>query len=153
MAAEPARRGGHGFQLWLALPPEQELGPVESIYLTPEDIAQDGPGRVLVGVHGAAVSSLNAPASINYLAVRLKVGETWRYQRPANQDDAVAITAAVHESVPVKGFGCRPLTGVRHAPAAGVRKPPKDETAMGSGWRWRWHYGDLAAAVQEVRCW
>jgi redox-sensitive bicupin YhaK (pirin superfamily) len=77
-------RRARGFQLWLALPPEQELGPVESIYLTPEDIAQDGPARVLVGALGAAVSSLNAPASINYLAVRLKVGETWRYQRPAD---------------------------------------------------------------------
>jgi redox-sensitive bicupin YhaK (pirin superfamily) len=81
--AGEARRA-RGFQLWLALPPEQELGPVESIYLTPEDIAQDGPARVLVGAHGAAVSSLNAPASINYLAVRLKAGETWRYQRPAD---------------------------------------------------------------------
>src|ERR1700694_2868436 len=52
----------------------------------------------------------------------------------------------------VKGFGCRPLTGVRHTPAAGVRKPPKDETAMGSGWRCRGHYGDLAAATEEVGC-
>src|ERR1700688_4633980 len=52
----------------------------------------------------------------------------------------------------VKGFGCRPLTGVRHTPAAGVRKPPKDETAMGSGWRCRGHYGDWAAATEEVGC-
>lgn len=72
-----------GFQLWLALPPEQELGPVESLYQAPEDIARDGPARVLVGAHGAAVSSLSAGASINYLAVRLKAGESWRYQRPA----------------------------------------------------------------------
>jgi len=73
-----------GFQLWLALPPEHELGPVESIYQAPEDIAQDGPARVLIGAHGAAASSLEAPASINYLAVRLKPGESWRYQRPAD---------------------------------------------------------------------
>jgi hypothetical protein len=52
----------------------------------------------------------------------------------------------------VEGFGCRPLTGVRHTPAAGVRKPPLDETAMGSGGRWRGHYGDLAAAAQEMGC-
>ncbi|MDB5399344.1 MAG: Pirin domain protein [Rhodopila sp.] len=77
-----------GFQLWLALPPEHELGPVESIYQAPGDIARDGPVRVLVGAHGAAASSLEAPASINYLAVRLKAGESWRYQRPANHSVA-----------------------------------------------------------------
>jgi redox-sensitive bicupin YhaK (pirin superfamily) len=81
-AGESSR--ARGFQLWLALPPEHELGPAESIYQAPEDIAQDGPARVLVGIHGTATSSLKAPASINYLAVRLRAGECWRYQRPAD---------------------------------------------------------------------
>src|SRR5438132_2245786 len=69
-----------GFQLCLALPPQQELGPVENIYLAPDAVARDGPARVLVGTHGGATSSLDAPASLNYLAVRLRTGETWRYQ-------------------------------------------------------------------------
>jgi len=69
-----------GFQLWLALPPEQELGPVETVYLAPDAVARDGPARVLVGTHGGATSSLNAPSSLNYLAVRLRAGESWRYQ-------------------------------------------------------------------------
>jgi redox-sensitive bicupin YhaK (pirin superfamily) len=69
-----------GFQLWLALPPEQELGPVETVYLAPDAVARDGPARVLVGTHGGATSSVKAPASINYLAVRLRAGESWRYQ-------------------------------------------------------------------------
>src|SRR5438034_2416932 len=69
-----------GFQLWLALPPEQELGPVENVYLAPDAVARDGPARVLVGTHGGATSSLNFPASLNYLAVRLRAGESWRYQ-------------------------------------------------------------------------
>jgi redox-sensitive bicupin YhaK (pirin superfamily) len=69
-----------GFQLWLALPPEQELGPVETVYLPPDAVAHDGPARVLVGTHGTATSSLKAPASLNYLAVRLRAGEFWRYQ-------------------------------------------------------------------------
>jgi hypothetical protein len=30
----------------------------------------------------------------------------------------------------VKGFGCRPLMTARHPPAAGVRKPPGEETAL-----------------------
>ena len=69
-----------GFQLWLALPPEQELGPVENVYLAPDAVARDGPARVLVGTHGGATSPLKAPASLNYLAVRLRSGESWRYQ-------------------------------------------------------------------------
>jgi len=69
-----------GFQLWLALPPEQELGPVETVYLAPEAVARDGPARVLVGTHGGVTSSLGVPASLNYLAVRLGAGESWRYQ-------------------------------------------------------------------------
>jgi redox-sensitive bicupin YhaK (pirin superfamily) len=73
-----------GFQLWVALPPEHELGPVESIYQAPEDIARDGPALVLLGAHGAAASPLTAPSRMNYLAVHLKAGETWRYQPPAD---------------------------------------------------------------------
>jgi redox-sensitive bicupin YhaK (pirin superfamily) len=69
-----------GFQLWLALPPDQELGPVENVYVAPDAVARDGPARVLVGTHGGATSPLKAPASLNYLAVRLRAGESWRYQ-------------------------------------------------------------------------
>ena len=69
-----------GFQLWLALPPDQELGPAENVYLAPDAVARDGPARVLVGTHGGATSTLKAPASLNYLAVRLRAGESWRYQ-------------------------------------------------------------------------
>jgi redox-sensitive bicupin YhaK (pirin superfamily) len=72
-----------GFQLWIALPPEHELGPTESIYQPPEDTVRDGPALVLIGAHGAAASTLAAPSSINYLAVRLKAGDGWRYQPPA----------------------------------------------------------------------
>ena len=51
-----------GFQLWLALPPDQELGPVENVYLAPDAVARDGPARVLVGTHGGATSSLTSLA-------------------------------------------------------------------------------------------
>jgi len=73
---------GHtrGFQLWLALPPDEELGPVENIYLSPDGVARDGPARILIGRHGGATSSLKAPGTLNYLAVRLPAGESWRYQ-------------------------------------------------------------------------
>jgi redox-sensitive bicupin YhaK (pirin superfamily) len=73
---------GHtrGFQLWLALPPHEELGPVENVYLSPDGVARDGPARILIGHHGEATSSLKAPGSLNYLAVRLRAGESWRYR-------------------------------------------------------------------------
>jgi redox-sensitive bicupin YhaK (pirin superfamily) len=73
-----------GFQLWLALAPDHELGPVENVYLDPDAVARDGPARVLVGTHGGAISSIKAPASVNYLAVRLRAGESWRYQPPVD---------------------------------------------------------------------
>jgi redox-sensitive bicupin YhaK (pirin superfamily) len=53
---------------------------VENVYLAPDAVARDGPARVLIGTHGGATSSINAPASLNYLAVHLRAGESWRYQ-------------------------------------------------------------------------
>ena len=72
-----------GFQLWIALPPELELGPTISLYQAPGDIPQDGPARVLLGRDGSASNAIALPSPINYLAVRLRAGERWRYQPPA----------------------------------------------------------------------
>jgi len=72
-----------GFQLWIALPPELELGLSESIYLSPETVPCDGPARVLIGGYGTATSSIKAPSPMNYIAVRLKAGERWSYRPPA----------------------------------------------------------------------
>jgi redox-sensitive bicupin YhaK (pirin superfamily) len=77
-------KGGRtrGFQLWIALPPELELGPTISIYQAPEDVLEDGPARVLLGSYGSISSAITPPAPISYLAIRLKAGEGWRYQPP-----------------------------------------------------------------------
>jgi redox-sensitive bicupin YhaK (pirin superfamily) len=72
-----------GFQLWIALPPEMELGEPESIYLEPNDIECEGPAKVVLGHYGTARSPLPAPAAINYLSVRLRAGERWHYEPPA----------------------------------------------------------------------
>jgi redox-sensitive bicupin YhaK (pirin superfamily) len=71
-----------GFQLWIALPPKLELGPTISIYQAPEAVPEDGPVRVLLGSYGSASSTIASPSPINYLAVRLKAGERWRYEPP-----------------------------------------------------------------------
>ena len=79
---------GHtrGFQLWLALPPQLELGPSVSLYQSAEDVPSAGPARVLLGTHEGASSAIEAPSDINSLAVRLGAGERWRYQPPAGHE-------------------------------------------------------------------
>jgi redox-sensitive bicupin YhaK (pirin superfamily) len=89
-----------GFQLWIALPPELELGPTISIYEAPEDVQEDGPARVLLGSYGSASSAIEQPSPINYLAVRLKAGERWRYQPPAGHTVLWTAIASGVVSVP-----------------------------------------------------
>ncbi|WP_211462340.1 pirin family protein [Collimonas silvisoli] len=72
-----------GFQLWIALPPEDENGPAHSQYLAPEQVQTHGPARVILGRYGNAASAVTTRASINYLHIRLKNGQRWRYQPPA----------------------------------------------------------------------
>lgn len=81
-AGEPGR--ARGFQLWIALPPELELGPSVSLYQGPEAIDHDGLASVLLGSYGSAMSAIESPSPINYLAVRLKAGQRWRYKPPAD---------------------------------------------------------------------
>ena len=71
-----------GFQLWVALPPELELGPTISLYQAPEEVPHVGPAKILLGSYGAASSAIASPAPITYLVVRLKAGERWRYAPP-----------------------------------------------------------------------
>lgn len=73
-----------GFQLWIALPASEENAPAQSLYLSPSQVSQEGPVRVLLGRHGEAQSAIPAPADMNYLAVQLKDGERWRYVPPSN---------------------------------------------------------------------
>jgi redox-sensitive bicupin YhaK (pirin superfamily) len=75
--------GCRAFQLWVALPPEAELAEVESVYLTRKEVPQVGPAAILMGSYCGTSSPLRAPSDLTYLAIRLKAGETWRYQPPA----------------------------------------------------------------------
>ena len=78
MPGEPLR----AFQLWVALPPPEENGPAESQYISPDAVQREGPARVILGRYGSASSPIRAPGGINYLHVRLKDGERWRYAPP-----------------------------------------------------------------------
>src|SRR5215831_15821570 len=72
------------FQLWVALPSDQELTSADSHYITPESVQQEGPVRVVLGEYGRARSVIPGSPSINYFHVRLKNGERWRYAPPAS---------------------------------------------------------------------
>jgi redox-sensitive bicupin YhaK (pirin superfamily) len=71
------------YQLWLALPPSEENAPAESQYVTPAEVQHEGPALVVLGQLGSARSVIRAPHGINYLHVKLKDGEHWRYTPPA----------------------------------------------------------------------
>ena len=72
------------FQLWVALPPELENGPVASHYVSPGDIPSVGPARVILGSYDGAKSPIAAPP-LTYLSVDLKAGERWSFHPGAGQ--------------------------------------------------------------------
>jgi hypothetical protein len=111
-----------GFQLWIALPPELELGPTISIYQAREDAPQDGPARVLLGSYGSASSVMVTPLPINYLAVRLKGGERWRYEPPTGHTVLwTAVQRALHRISDSRGRVRKPGRHNRRNPQASGR--------------------------------
>ena len=84
------------------MPPELELGPTIGLYQAPEDVPQDGPARILLGSYGSTTSVIASPSPINYLAVRLKAGERWRYQPPLGHTVLWAAIASGVVSTPDK---------------------------------------------------
>jgi redox-sensitive bicupin YhaK (pirin superfamily) len=77
-----------GYQLWVALPPEIENSPPVSRYLDAASFSAVGPARVILGELGGVRSPIAAPSSMNYLEVRLKAGEVWRYDPPEAHETA-----------------------------------------------------------------
>lgn len=66
-----------GFQLWIALPPEQESSPPRSQYIKKDDIPQEGSATVLLGRYGSSHSPVQTPVDINYLSVTLEKNQRW----------------------------------------------------------------------------
>lgn len=79
-----------GFQLWLALPPEAELGEAYSQYVAHQPSSTLGPVTVLMGRHEVATGFVDALSPINYFSVKLKAGEVWNYRPPRGHDVAWA---------------------------------------------------------------
>ncbi|TDG18289.1 pirin family protein [Paraburkholderia silviterrae] len=70
---------GRGYQLWVALPPELELGAPFSQYLSANEVPRVGPASVILGSYGNVESPIPAPPGISYLLVRLAAGQRWQY--------------------------------------------------------------------------
>lgn len=73
-----------GFQLWLALPPELENGPVDSQYLEAPSMPQTGPAYVILGEYQGVKSPVRSHEGINYLLVTLPAHSSWQYIPPEN---------------------------------------------------------------------
>lgn len=71
-----------GFQLWVALPPDQEHAEPEAQYLGAEPMPQIGPARLIVGDYQGTTSPVRAPSGFNYVLVTLQPGERWTYEPP-----------------------------------------------------------------------
>lgn len=83
-----------GFQLWIALPPELENGPVENAYIEANAMPQVGPARVILGQLDSKSSPVNAPTGITYLLVTLSANEEWTYEPPVGHSAAfVAVSS------------------------------------------------------------
>jgi redox-sensitive bicupin YhaK (pirin superfamily) len=83
-----------GYQLWVALPPEEENSISEARYFHASCFRRNGPARIILGSYGTVASEVRAPEGVNYLNVALRKGEKWRYQPPSGHTVA---WAAVHE--------------------------------------------------------
>lgn len=77
-----------GFQLWVALPPELENGPVDSQYIEAHKIPTAGPATVILGSYAGVRSPVRSPEELTYILVTLKPGESWEFQPPVDQDIA-----------------------------------------------------------------
>jgi len=96
--ADPSRM--QGLQLWVALPPELENATPQSQYVAPEEVPQVGPVSVALGRYGGSRSPVHAPASVNYLHVKLNDGERWRYEPPAGHTVAWVFPYSGHLDAP-----------------------------------------------------
>ena len=87
-----------GFQLWVPMPPGVEDGPSAGHYVPPEQVpVVTIPGGVLHLLLGALPAAQGGPTSaieshqaMNYFAVVLQPGASWRYEPPAGHTVAWA---------------------------------------------------------------
>lgn len=75
-----------GLQLWMALPPEQENGPVGYQHVRADEVPVQGKTRVLAGVFDGVRGPTKTPYPFNYFDVNTT--QTWTFAPPADHDVA-----------------------------------------------------------------
>lgn len=73
------------FQLWVALPEQDENAPAKSQNIDPSEVPVVGPVSVLLGEYQGAKSPIEFTPGVNYYHVQLQDGEVWHYQPEAAQ--------------------------------------------------------------------
>lgn len=73
-----------GFQLWFSLPPSLEGADPKTQFITPEQVPNIGPVRVLLGQYKESKSPIDSPFEATLLFVQLKAGSTWEYAPSQN---------------------------------------------------------------------
>lgn len=86
-----------GFQLWIALGPEQENQPGESQYVEARQMPVVGAATVILGELDGVRSPVRSPPGITYLLVTLKPGERWTFRPSAGH--SVAWLALAHGAI------------------------------------------------------
>ena len=74
-----------GFQLWVALGPDLEVGSAEGLYIAPRDVPQIDNVRLLLGEYGGARSLIPSPSPMMYADVTLAAGARWELRPPSDQ--------------------------------------------------------------------
>ena len=80
-------------QLWLLLPPGEEIAETEYFNLQPNDIPRSGNTRVLLGEYGGVKADQMISHNVTYLDVSLGRGETWNLTPAARPGSWICLSA------------------------------------------------------------
>lgn len=86
--AQMKQRGENalGFQLWIALTPQEEQAAPHGQYIAPQDVKESGVVRVILGQHEGVCSQIATPYPVNFFDVALSAGQSWSYLPPEEHD-------------------------------------------------------------------
>jgi len=70
-------------QLWILLPPNEEIANTRYFNLKNKDIVQFENTRILLGSYQGNKASHTISQDVSYLDVNLKAGESWHFQHPS----------------------------------------------------------------------
>lgn len=73
-----------GFQIWLSLPPSLEDDDPKTQFISPNQVPNFGPIKVLLGKYKEYKSPIDSPFDATLLFIQLEAGANWEYTPPKN---------------------------------------------------------------------